>query len=138
MKAVLALIAIIAGVVTADKAVYNRYVDLVNEVNSKQSLWTAELNTQILDGDYTTIKNLLGSLEAGQESTLPEKTLGWNVDAKALPVSFMPSEKWPECKASFETVHDQSACVCFYHLLFSVCWRSRSLFPPRFTSDYSV
>jgi len=112
MKAALVVIALIAliAVVTADKATYIRYSELVNEVNSKQSSWTAQLNTEILDNDFTTIKNLLGSLEAGVESPLPAKTSGWSVDVKDLPANFMPSDKWPQCRLSFETVHDQSAC----------------------------
>lgn len=112
MKAVLFVLALIAlvAVVSANIEQYQYYSNLVNEVNSKQSLWHAEVNTQLLDGDYTTIKNLLGDLSVGSKSELPEKTTGWTVDVKDLPKNFMAYENSPQCASMMKTVHDQSAC----------------------------
>lgn len=112
MKAVLALIACVgmtvASATNTDR--YDYYSSMVEEINAKQ-LWKAELNTQLLDGDYGTIANLLGDLSVGSKSTLPEKTAGWQIESKDLPTNFIVQDNWgKQCKNVMNTVHDQSAC----------------------------
>lgn len=111
MKAVLCVLALIALVAFASADRLGYYTELVNEVNSKQNLWKAELNTELLDGDYTTIRNLLGDLSAGSVSDLEPKTSGWTVKVEDLPKNFIVQDKWGrQCAGVMNTVHDQSAC----------------------------
>lgn len=111
MKAIFGLVAVGLALATANNTErYAHYSNMVDEINTKQNLWKAELNTQILDGDYTTISNLLGDLSVGSKSTLPEKTEGWTVKSEDLPKNFIVQDNWPKCKGVMSTVHDQSAC----------------------------
>ena len=121
MKAALVLlaaVALFAVFATANKELYAFHSKMVSEINTKQSLWTAELNTQVLD-DYTSIKNMLGDLSVGSNhKDLPEKTSGWSIETAALPENFMAFDKWPQCASMMKTVHDQSACGSYVSLPF--------------------
>lgn len=105
-----AFVAALVGVANATDL--TTYAKIAKEVNSNPaSTWTAGINAQMLDLDYTALKNMMGDLSVGSEhSPLPEKKLGWSVDVKDLPKNFLVQEKWPECQEVLETVHDQSAC----------------------------
>lgn len=82
--------------------------DFINEINSKQNLWTAGRNFPE-NMTLSEIRSLLGL------KTLPQQVFEHipikyhEVDAGDLPVSFDARAKWSNCK-SVKQVADQSSC----------------------------
>jgi len=82
--------------------------DLIDEINSKQNLWTAgeQPDTFLHGATIGQIKPYLGVREGGEK--LPRKT-EFEVDVSALPDNFDSRQNWPQC-ATMKQIRDQSAC----------------------------
>jgi cathepsin B len=82
--------------------------NLIREVNTKQSAWTAGVNTKFAqDTDYKYAKRLCGSLKTPENKRLPIKL--HNVLPAAIPATFDSRQQWPMCP-SINEIRDQSDC----------------------------
>ncbi|KAI1717022.1 peptidase family c1 propeptide domain-containing protein [Ditylenchus destructor] len=91
--------------------------ELVDYINSRQSLWTAKLNPKFHSMDYDVKRRMMGvrSVVNPNQHLLPlaeSRFLDIN-----LPKNFDAREHWPKCQ-SIREIRDQSACGSgtFHHL----------------------
>jgi len=87
-------------------AAANEFAQIVDEVNSKATTWTAQAPERFQTFDD--VKQLLGAILPGDADfvDLPEQTLFHNAQA---PASFDAAENWPQC-TNIANVRDQSSC----------------------------
>jgi cathepsin B len=95
------LIALFACALAVDQA-------MVDEINSKQSLWRASLEHPISRMSHAEVKKLLGVDMSIAPVTLPAKTFSQK-EILAAPESFDSRAQWPDCK-SMKVIRDQSSC----------------------------
>lgn len=83
--------------------------DFINEINSKQNLWTAGKNFG--DTPLSEVRGLFGAkrLPADVLRTIPRMV--HDINNTDLPESFDARTNWPECE-TIQQVRDQSACEC--------------------------
>ncbi|XP_047024372.1 cathepsin B-like [Helicoverpa zea] len=80
--------------------------EYIQEINLKQNSWKAGRNFRP-DTPMSYIKNLLGA-RRGEKKNLPIMKYDAELIAN-LPVSFHPSDKWPNCP-SLNEIRDQGSC----------------------------
>ena len=96
-----AILALVCSLASA-----NKYPDLelIDRINSKQSLWRAGINPGFIGVTEEYVKGLCGVLEGGPK--LPLKEIE---PLKDIPDSFDARVEWPNCPTLME-VRDQGAC----------------------------
>lgn len=85
---------------------------MIDEINSKQTTWTAAMPIRFANATVADVKVMLGTVmphEEGYEAPEEEKTTGWTTENSAIPASFDARTAWPQC-ASIGRVRDQSNC----------------------------
>eukprot|EP01013_Petalomonas_cantuscygni_P030406 TRINITY_DN56377_c0_g1_i1.p1 TRINITY_DN56377_c0_g1~~TRINITY_DN56377_c0_g1_i1.p1 ORF type:complete len:365 (+),score=77.03 TRINITY_DN56377_c0_g1_i1:25-1095(+) len=87
---------------------------LINEVNSKQSLWRAGVNSRFRGTPIDSVKPLLGVKPHSAETVRSKAKVFNRTVSLAIPDSFDSLSNWPRCAKVIGDIRDQSACGC--------CW----------------
>lgn len=89
-------------------------LDLIAEVNSAQSLWTAGVNDKLQGASMDDVKGWLGTVvDSDIYIKPPTKEVLLATD---LPENFDPREKWTDCASVIDHTRDQSNCgSCWAH-----------------------
>jgi len=85
---------------------------LVDEINQKQSSWTAHLSPRFANATLQDVKNLCGTIMRGEEKFVEalspkEADNGWADD---IPSDFDVRTQWPQCASVSGHIRDQSSC----------------------------
>lgn len=86
---------------------HENFEDFINEINSKQNLWTAGKNFR--NRHFSDYRGLLGGKKTPEHILRTVPVIEHEIIGDELPESFDAREKWPECPTIGE-IKDQSAC----------------------------
>eukprot|EP00812_Abedinium_dasypus_P014036 NODE_754_length_1375_cov_1277.277273.p1 GENE.NODE_754_length_1375_cov_1277.277273~~NODE_754_length_1375_cov_1277.277273.p1 ORF type:complete len:371 (+),score=93.74 NODE_754_length_1375_cov_1277.277273:64-1113(+) len=109
MRAVLLVACLVAGG-RASPAITQ---ELVDEINSKQSSWTAHVSPRFATAEMDDVKILCGTVMRGDEryrEVLDEKQETVDEAAAPIPSSFDVRTQWPNCASVSGHIRDQSSC----------------------------
>lgn len=87
--------------------------ELVNEINSKQSSWTAHLSPRFANATVEDVRMLCGTVMRGEPhyaEDLPEKDVEVSAMLDSIPESFDVRSHWPQCASVSGHIRDQSSC----------------------------
>jgi cathepsin B len=87
--------------------------EIINEVNSAQTTWTASRHGKFANATVADVKRYLGTILPGEEGYYEPPAKHSSLFATAdsdIPESFNVVENWPECAAITGMVRDQSDC----------------------------
>lgn len=93
---------------------------MIEEINSKQSMWRAALNSRFAHVKVGAAKSLCGALPTSDETKAREVAAGRLVivnnasESYTAPDSFDSATNWPMCNKTIADIRDQSDCGC--------CW----------------
>jgi len=85
--------------------------EFVDEINSKQSSWTAHVSPRFEKAAWDDIKNLCGTILRGEEhfQEIEEKQTT-TLEVGSIPAEFDVRTQWPECASVSGHIRDQSSC----------------------------
>jgi len=86
--------------------------EMIEEINSKKTTWTAAVNPRFANATIADVKMLLGTImpgEEGYQESENQKTV-FSTPNEAIPESFDVRNAWPQCASVTGRVRDQSNC----------------------------
>jgi len=108
---VLAMPALAAAVAAPEMAITQ---DLVEEINSKQSSWTAHVSPRFANATVDDVKMLCGTILKGdplyREALLPKPEELDLLRDETIPSDFDVRTNWPKCASVSGHIRDQSSC----------------------------
>ena len=98
---------LLCGLALADKHPKMLSQEMIEYVNSVQSLWRAGVNPGFVGVSEDYVRGLCGVIRGGAlDKKLPEKYIA---PLKNIPDSFDARKQWPNC-ATIQEIRDQGAC----------------------------